>query len=48
MELLIESLIYVSCICKNCGHRWESEEWAKSCPECCNSNIDQIAMTRGL
>ncbi len=48
MGSLVEPPIYVNCICKNCGHKWESESWAKGCPECNNSCIDQTAMMRGL
>lgn len=48
MESLVELLIYVNCTCKDCGHKWESETWVKSCPECSNDNICQTAMMRGL
>lgn len=48
MESFVELLIYVNCICKDCGHKWESEMWVKSCPECNNDNICQTAMMRGL
>lgn len=48
MESLAELPIYVNCICKDCGHRWESEVWIKSCPVCNGDNISQAAMIRGL
>ena len=48
MEPLVELPIYVNCTCNDCGHKWESETWAKSCPECNNNRIDQTAMMRGL
>lgn len=48
MEQAMEMLIYVNCICKDCGHEWESEKWAGHCPECNSSSIDQSAMMRGL
>ena len=48
MEQLLELPIYVSCTCKDCGHKWESEKWTKGCPECNSHSIDQAAMVRGL
>jgi predicted Zn-ribbon and HTH transcriptional regulator len=48
MEPLVELLIYVNCICADCGHKWESEILVKSCPKCNNDNISQAAMMRGL
>lgn len=48
MEPVAELPMYVSCICKDCCHKWKSDVWTKSCPECNSNNIDQNAMTRGL
>jgi Zn finger protein HypA/HybF involved in hydrogenase expression len=45
---ITELPIYVNCLCKDCGHKWESEEYAADCPECNGNNIDQVAMMRGL
>lgn len=48
MESLEELPIYVKCVCKDCGHKWESEMLPKGCPECHRFSIDQTAMIRGL
>lgn len=48
MEPLKDLLLYVSSVCADCGHRWESDAFAGKCPECHSGNITQNAMTRGL
>lgn len=48
MDALTELLIYVKCICNNCGNRWESKVWVGKCPECHSENINQNAMMSGL
>ena len=45
---LVEIPIYVNCICKDCGHKWKSESFTKSCPRCNSNNIEQTPMMRGL
>jgi predicted Zn-ribbon and HTH transcriptional regulator len=48
MDQVAELQMYVTCVCKDCGHRWESEILAKNCPECNNEDINHISMMRGL
>jgi Zn finger protein HypA/HybF involved in hydrogenase expression len=48
MESLVELPIYIKCVCKDCGHKWEPDALSKSCPECNSSSIDCITMMRGL
>jgi predicted Zn-ribbon and HTH transcriptional regulator len=48
MDSVAELPMYVNCVCKDCGHKWESEVLAKNCPECNNNNIDQNVMMCGL
>ena len=48
MEPLKDLLLYVSSVCGDCGHRWESDAFSGKCPVCHSGNITQNAMTRGL
>jgi rubrerythrin len=48
MESLVELTMYVKCVCRDCGNKWESETLPKSCPECNSFSMDQTTMMRGL
>lgn len=48
METSKDLLLYISCTCIDCGHRWESYTYTGRCPECQSDNITRSAMTRGL